>query len=208
MNTVATVLVNVQALDRLIEKFTLDNLAGCNDNPIMIELVNCLHECLHDGGHPELAHEIKDCDLDDQQWLQISLTTAMDGCQPMEIITSLDLFGMGALSCFTNSIYCEIMDDLYCKHITAQCEEGHRAVCEHVMRHTITSGIIGGSYATMMDDLSHTAYAVPPSSSNDTIERAYIDMASDALFAFDALVMQHVYFIKSVAEYQSEDDII
>lgn len=208
MNTVVTVLVNVQALDRLIEKFTLDNLAGCNDNPVMIELVNRLHECLHDGAHPDLTHAIRGCDLNDTQWLQIPMATAMDGCQPMEIITSLDLFGMGALACFTNSIYCEVMDDLYCKHLTAQCAEGRHVVCEHVMRHAITSGIIGGSYATMMDDLSHTAYAVPPSSSNNAIERAYTDMASDALFAFDALVMQHVYFIKSVAEYQSEDDII
>ena len=208
MNTVVTVLANVQALDRLIEKFTLDNLAGCNDNPVMIELVDRLHGCLHDGEHPELTHEIKGCDLDDQQWLQIPLTTSIDGCSPMEIITSLDLFGMGALVAFTSSDYCELMDELYCRHITAQCEEGHRYVCKRLVSRAVRAGVLGYSYPAMQDDLANTAYAVPPSSSNDTIERAYIDMATEALFAFDALVMQHVYFIKSVADYQTEDDII
>lgn len=208
MNTVVTVLVNVQALDRLIEKFTLDNLAGCNDNPVMIELVNRLHECLHENAHPELTHEIKGCDLDDQQWLQIPLTTSIDGCQPMEIITSLDLFGEGALSAFTTSDYRELMDELYCRHITAQCKEGRRYICQSIVCRAVRAGILGYSYSAMQADLANTAYAVPPSSSNDTIERAFIDMATDAQFTFDALVMQHVYFIKSVAEYQTEDDII
>lgn len=207
MNTIVTVLVNVQALDRLIERFTLDNLAGCNDNPVMIELVDRLHECLHDGGHPDLTHEIKACDLDANQWLQIPLSTMMDDCNPMEIITSLDLFGMGGLSMLNRSQYCELMYAVSYNGHTAQCEDGRRMICKCIMQHAIRTGYFSASYAAMQDDLASTAYAVPPSSSNETIEEAYIAMASDALFAFDALVMQHVYFIKSVAEYQTEDNI-
>lgn len=198
---IATVLVDVLALNKLVEQFTLDNLGGCNDNPAMVHLVDQLVEFIHST--EDDRHTIRHMP---SHFKQIELGTCLDG-EPLEAVTCLDLFGMGILASHSDWEFTQILDGLTLRRIPLYTEEAHRKFCTCAMRKAITSGSFGPiATSERYDDLRSTGYSVPPKSSSDAIDAAYTRMASDALFQFDMLILQHVHFIEDVASYLTSDE--
>lgn len=198
---IATILVDVLALNKLVEQFTLDNLGGCNDSPIMVRLVDHLVEFIRSTDDDR--HIIRHMP---SHFKQLELGTCLSG-EPLEAVTCLDLFGVGILASHSDWEFTQILDGLTLRRISLYTDEAHRKFCTCAMRKAINSGSFGPIAASeRYDDLRSTGYSVPPTSSLDAIDAAYTRMASDALFQFDMLVLQHVHFIEDVASYLTSDE--
>lgn len=200
-HAIATIFADVLALNKLVEQFTLDNLGGCNDSPAMVRLVDQLVEFINST--EDDRHFIRHMP---SHFKQIELATCLSG-EPLEAVTCLDLFHMGLLASCSEWEFTQILDDLTLRRIPLYTEEAHRKFCACAMRKAINSGSFGPiATSERYDDLRSTGYSVPPKSSSDAIDAAYIRMASDALFQFDMLVLQHVHFVEGVANYLTSDE--
>ncbi len=204
---ICNVMLDVNALKSLLEKMTLDGLGGADENPCIGRLVYELSEFLNDVTSERPAYDVAHIKgLDPLAFPIVSIGSTLTG-QPVELFTVADLLGYGALSSFNENTRRRFTEELQLRGYSNYSQSGRDYLAQWVMFKAVDTGSFGPKYTSdLYDELSGTAYSVPPDSTTETIVFTYTRMAGDALSQFDRLVMPYVHFMLQASKYLYEDE--
>lgn len=204
MFTVMKLAIDVQGLFNLVERMTLENVGGCNESPIMIELCDQLSNWLGDlANDPHASTFLPHMPMAECASFLIETSTDTVWSLP-QFFTVCDLFGYGVFSYGSAGDFQRLYDDV-APLLKSSPDDCIAAVCKHVARAVNTAGCLGVlSSAARYDDLKGTGYDVPPDSTGETIEAAYLSMSGDALYRFHMLVLPYLRIYERMDDYLTD----
>lgn len=205
--------LDVYGLRELIERMSVDNLGGCNDNPVMFELAQQFTEFMNGLPDDENAHAFHKF-VPMNVLCAYNVTTCINGdCVNACMFTVCDLLGYGIFSHDNDRTAKELKTTLDAMAFTngnkdKASDEMLELVSRHVASYAVLDGNVGTAcYASEFEELKGTGYDVPPSSSNETINKAYLSMASDAVYRFTSLVLPYIKLYNCMDDYLLGDDV-
>lgn len=204
--------LDVMGLRELVARMTVDNLGDCNDNPVMFELAQQFTEFMQSLPDDENAHAFhKFVPMDVLCAYDLSTCIKAD-CISACMFTVCDLLGYGIFSHDNDCTAKELKTTLDAMAFTnGNTEKASDDMLELVSRYVASYAVpdadIGTTfYMSEFEELKGTGYDVPPASSNDTIYKAYLSMASDAVYRFTALIMPYIKLYNRMDDYLLGDD--